>query len=109
MSDNYIRVGRDETTLSGIKIATAASKNADGDIIASPRHYDSIFHLTVKMLTAEKQAVWNKHSEVTQGFLTNRGKFVDRKEALKIARAAGQILKKSGNPDSDELFSEDLY
>ena len=43
----------------------------------------------------------------TQGFLTNANKFVDRKEALVIAIAAGQVVIKH-NPQ-DELCSEDLY
>jgi hypothetical protein len=42
-----------------------------------------------------------------QGFLTSSGRFVDRIEACKIARAADQIIKKTG-PDG-ELFSEDVW
>ena len=42
-----------------------------------------------------------------QGFLTNTGRFVDRKEAYRIALAAGQITGKNGY--CGELFSEDLY
>ena len=45
--------------------------------------------------------------EVIQGFITNKGRFVDRKEAYKIAYAAGQI--DSSNGADNELFSEDLY
>ncbi len=41
-----------------------------------------------------------------QGFVTEFGEFVDRKEALKIAQAAGQIIHKH-NP-KDVLLSEDL-
>jgi hypothetical protein len=43
-----------------------------------------------------------------QGFLTDQGRFVDRKEALQIALAAGQVL----NPDDvrgARLYSEDLW
>lgn len=42
-----------------------------------------------------------------QGFLTSEGHFVNRYEARDIARMAGQILAKTGNPD--ELFSEDIW
>jgi len=42
-----------------------------------------------------------------QGFLTDDGKFVDRKTAKKIAIESGQILK--GSHDLEELFSEDLW
>ena len=39
-----------------------------------------------------------------QGFLTSRGRFVDRTEAMTLARAAGQT-----DSSKSELFSEDLY
>ena len=40
-----------------------------------------------------------------QGFYTSYGRFVSRKEALQIAKDAGQIK----DTDSSRLFSEDLY
>lgn len=40
-----------------------------------------------------------------QGFYTSLGLFVDRQEALHIAKRAGQINKDI----SDRLYSEDLY
>lgn len=42
-----------------------------------------------------------------QGFVTNTGRFVDRKEACGIAKAAGQIRVKTGGPD--DLYSEDVW
>lgn len=42
-----------------------------------------------------------------QGFYTSCGRFVDRKEAYKIALIAGQIDCSKGV--DGELFSEDLY
>ena len=42
-----------------------------------------------------------------QGFLTNWGRYVDRKEAALIASAAGQLLDKQCTPT--ELFSEDVW
>jgi hypothetical protein len=39
-----------------------------------------------------------------QGFLTNKNRFVERKEAAEIAYKAGQI-----NKPSNYLYSEDLY
>lgn len=41
-----------------------------------------------------------------QGFITDTGLFVDRVEGLRIAKEAGQINHKHGNPN--ELFSEDI-
>lgn len=43
--------------------------------------------------------------EKEQGFLTNENRFVDRKEAAKIAIASGQIT----DVDNNYLFSEDLW
>ena len=42
-----------------------------------------------------------------QGFVTSDGRYVDRIEGLAIAKAAGQIAFKHGNPD--RLYSEDLW
>ena len=43
--------------------------------------------------------------ERAQGFLTSKNRFVDRKEAYKIALRAGQVEEK----EDKKLFSEDLY
>lgn len=45
--------------------------------------------------------------ETIQGFLTSKGRFVNRREAFQIALAAGQIDESAGV--DRELFSEDLY
>lgn len=53
-----------------------------------------------------------------QGFTTTHERFVDRVEALKIARAAGQLLTERVEDDGtvikieqrgDKLFSEDVW
>lgn len=60
----------------------------------------------------------NSHSEILmlypnefelaeQGFITSECKFVNRKEALKIAKKYNQINNKI--VDNDELYSEDLF
>ena len=59
-----------------------------------------------------KQLIGNPNSEnlkkpVETGFYTSLNRYVDRKEALKIAAIANQIIHKH-NPQ-DELCSEDLY
>lgn len=42
-----------------------------------------------------------------QGFLTNTGRFVRRKDALNLAKAARQIVKK--HPHHSELYTEDMW
>ncbi len=46
--------------------------------------------------------------ENTQGFVTTKGRFVDRKEALKIAFKNNQVISVS-EIRGDSLYSEDLY
>lgn len=43
-------------------------------------------------------------SKSTQGFLTSKGRFIDRKEAARIAFMAGQIPE-----PANRLISEDLW
>lgn len=73
-------------------------------MIVGPRHYDAI-------MQAQYKAMGLKATETdgTQGFIDQFGTFFDRKEAFAIATRQGQIRHKTGNPDSQELFSEDLY
>lgn len=45
-----------------------------------------------------------------QGFLDNRGKFLNRREAMRVARAAGQLIRPTvGGYQGPLLFSEDLW
>lgn len=78
---------------SAIRFGTLVTSLASG----RGRHHEIIFR-------HHSTAVLPEHE---QGFLTNEGMFVGRKEALKIAMAAKQVKKKTGNPS--ELFSEDLW
>ena len=64
----------------------------DGVIYTGKRHHNILF--------AAKGAL--KCGE--QGFITDKGEFVNREKAAQIAYECGQIP----NPKS-ELFSEDLY
>lgn len=70
------------------------------------RHYDPFMRKQIKEL--EKQYNYAL-LDWEQGFLTNKGRFVDRKEAMKIAKAQNQVIRLSGSQNSDILFSEDLY
>lgn len=70
------------------------------------RHYDPFMRKQITEL--EKQYNYAL-LDWEQGFLTNKGRFVDRKEAMKIAKAQNQVIRLSGSLNSDILFSEDLY
>lgn len=45
----------------------------------------------------------------TQGFVTSRNRYVDRKEAMRIQKEAGVESLDPGGYRGDELYSEDLY
>jgi hypothetical protein len=88
------------------RIHVAAIKHADGTVYAVPRPGR---HHTVIAYMSEQGKPYNCRNEERheQGFVTSVGRFVDREEACRIARAAGQILQKTGGRDT--LYSEDVW
>ena len=72
-------------------------------ILKGHRHNDIIETL---MLTKGIRTVESQCGEYEKGFVTNKGRFVNRKEAKIIAILANQIISSS---TSDSLYSEDLY
>lgn len=79
-----------------------------GFVTCGQRHHNCIS--TFAMIVGfpySKEAQQLQNTEV-EGFLTNTNRFVDRKEALKIALVANQI-KDIGNVRPIGLHSEDLY
>lgn len=81
-------------------VCAANRKRFTGEIVLGIRHWDSFMH-----------HLDTEGDPVDQGFITNKGRFLDRQEAWKIAEAAGQIIRRVGGDDIDggTLFSECLY
>lgn len=77
-------------------IIAVAIKTKEGKIYASR-------HCHAELLVLYK----DKFKHAKQGFLTSECKFVDRKEALKIAKEWNQIVVKHGS--DTELYSEDIF
>ena len=79
-------------------------KNIDTGLVVCGRRHHNCF-ITVDALN---KSIINTCREINnkaiQGFLTNRDRFVDRKEAGQIAFKANQITK-----ETDCLMSEELY
>ena len=77
-----------------------------GVVLCGWRHGNCIYQKVA--ITGLRDA---ESGESIQGFLTNTNRFVDRKEAFKIAAAANQIVgpNKGQNENSIGLTSEDLY
>ena len=84
--------------------------NKDGSYIIHEvygvRHYDPFMR---KQLNALEKQYKYPLLDFDQGFLTNKGRFIGRIEAMEIAKEQGQVIRLSGSPNPDILFSEDLY
>lgn len=66
-------------------IVCAAVKMNDGMVIAGVRHFSPDMRITLEAIYGE-----GYHLKVDeQGFITNKGEFVNRKEAWDIAEAGG--------------------
>jgi len=77
-------------------------KNCDrGLVVCGHRHGQCMW--TMGALTGLR-SVLPEVGDYEQGFLTNKNRFVDRDEGLKISIAAGQTKRTTG-----QLYSEDLY
>lgn len=80
-----------------------------GFVICGRRHHNCIstFALMVGFPYDEKGLELMRTEE--QGFLTNMDRFVDRLEALEIAKNANQLLPDERINEHVGLFSENLY
>lgn len=83
------------------RIILSAIKTAEEQISAAlhphSRHCEIIHHLA--------KSGFKTPIKGEQGFLTSEGRFVDRIEAIDIAKEAGQIEK----AEFFQLYSEDLW
>jgi len=71
----------------------------------SARHFDLAMHSVCQKVFGDQP-----YGQCEQGFIDQRGVFMDRKEAFLVARAAGQInVRREKSSPADTLFSEDLY
>lgn len=82
------------------RITHVAIEADDGTLFfLSPPHRHS------DVLLEMQRAKYSAHKS-TQGFLTSHDRFVDRKEALDIARGAHQLIKPT---ELKQLYSEDIW
>jgi hypothetical protein len=83
--------------------ACAAIYNPDLEMIVAEKRHDRCYKGLINSGVS--------HIGFIQGFMTNQGRFVDRTEAMILAKAANMhsCYRKDGKLRGDELFSEDLY
>jgi len=119
MSENYIEESnlkrKDEFIIcaashydDGIVYPHQPKNVQTGIIIAGRRHHNCIN--TCQLLMGDKFNA-NKMNRASQGFLTSHDRFLNRKEAFKMALANNQIIHNfyDKTNQSQILVSEDLY
>jgi hypothetical protein len=79
--------------------------NVDRGVVVCGHRHPHCIHTFVALTGI--RSVKSECGENVQGFLTDENRFVDRKEAMMIAKNANQLLE----PENvgSHLFSEDIY
>ena len=85
------------------RIVCAAIRNEAGCIICSARHFDHLMNMQV----AKSMASWD--GKVEQGFIDQRGEFLSRTDAWKVAWEAKQVRRRVGGDEKCVLYSENIY
>lgn len=92
----------------GVEYAHSPINIKTGFVVCGRRHFNCIA-IFAKMVgfPYDENGLKLMNTE-EQGFITNTNRWVDRLEALKIAKEANQIITEYANENLG-LFSEDLY
>ncbi len=78
--------------------------NVDVGVVVCGHRHPHCIHTFIAL--TGKRSIKPECGEYIQGFLTNLNRFVDRFEALEIAKKQNQII----NPNvGNQLYSEDIY
>ncbi len=92
------------------RVVCAAIRAADGSLLLGIRHYSHDMHLQIA--TRINGDSFKGRRDEDQGFVDQRGVFMSREEAYRVAASAGQILypERCGQGlDGPKLYSEGLY
>ena len=81
---------------------------AEGVVVLGHRHGDIIRNVCNLLGKRTVENGEDSVGEYTQGFLTNKNRFVNRFEAAKIAWEQNQIID-TGRSNPSYLYSEDIY
>ncbi len=84
----------------GRRIVCAALQYDSGELIVGPRHFCPV--MNAQLCRSDDNGI------PEQGFIDQRGKFLNRTEAWIVADEAGQIIRRVGG-DEKKLYSENLY
>ena len=87
----------------GIKRKHQPANISAGVVVCGQRHANCF--IVLNELLQDKFDKTKHH----QGFLTSKGRFVDRVEAFQLAKKSGQIITPIKDDEVNILTSEDLY
>ncbi|WP_051241308.1 hypothetical protein [Vibrio litoralis] len=91
------------------KVIAAACKYGE-TIIVGVRHYDGVMHGQLKQMPQRGLELVESRGDVVQGFIDNKGNFLDRVEALALVKESGQPFYPNRNGgDGSELYSEGVW
>ena len=96
----------------GRRVVCAALRTAAmPNLILGPRHFDETMRRQIREGIDEGAWVNRTWMGAEQGFIDQRGVFLTRTEAWKVAYAALQIIRRVGGDTADggTLYSENLY
>lgn len=104
-SSECVRVSTDGSSVH--RRVVCAANRAGSTLVLGPRHWHMLMH------DAAEHALGTSYfdHEWEQGFIDQHGDWMDRREAWKVAAAAGQIIHRCGGDTTDggTLYSENLY
>lgn len=83
-------------------IAHAAVKSKEGQIFTGKCHADCFYKMYEEKIKASTKPL-------DQGFVTNKGRYLNRYEAFELARDNGQLANYDVEEDGVVLFSEHIW
>lgn len=89
-----------DTRITGVAITL------DGIVysLPAPNRHHNVIHYVIDVTDGDVRPY-------VQGFITSSGEFLDRKQAMQLAMANGQLNRRPGEQfyQGPELYSEDLW
>lgn len=89
----------------GMRRVVCAALLVNDHLVCGPRHYDAVMLGHLKLINEPYSS-----ANVIQGFIDQFGVFMNRHEAMQVAKDSGQKINFERNGgDSTRLYSEGLY
>jgi len=94
-------------------VICSAIRLPGGRVIRGHRHHDCI-RTAIELVDHRhsiglEPAPWSSEMGGAQGFITSANRYVDRREGLRLQKAAGIESASRDGYHARDLFSEDLY